>query len=166
MYQCHVASVDNLFGCQGHVLVRRMYGLLGSCRSAVETDAKHTALPRPSYADTPSLAKESLLPVSEICETILHDLKESVAFTLSSKLDCANFLGVVRAILLNPTNAIVGLPTKLSKMKKRTPANHITLDSADSSIPGLLQVVHSMVAVEIVHLEECRNIFYLPGGWP
>ena len=128
----------------------------------VETDAKYTVLPRPSYADTPSLAKESLLPVSEICETILHDLKESVAFTLSSKLDCANFLGVVRAILLNPTNAIVGLPTKLSKMKKRTPANHITLDSADSSIPGLLQVVHSMVAVEIVHLEECRNIFYLP----
>ena len=31
---------------------------------------------------------------------------------------------------------------------------------------SLLQVVHSKVAVEIVHLEECMKIFYLRGGWP
>ena len=58
------------------------------------------------------------------------------------------------------------LPTKLPKMKKMTPAIHIFLDNADSSIPGLLQVVHSFFVVDIVHLEDCMNMFDLPGGKP
>ena len=49
----------------------------------------------------------------------LHGVKESVAFTPSSDHDCAIFLGVVLAILLNPTNASVGLPTKLPEMCKK-----------------------------------------------
>ena len=39
-------------------------------------------------------------------------------------------------------------------------------NNANSSIPDMLQVLHSTVAVEIVHLEECTNIIYLPGSWP
>ena len=71
----------------------------------------------------------------------LHGLKESVALTHSSNLDCAIFLGVVRAMLLNPTNAVVGLATKLPKMKRMTPAIHISLDNVDFAIPGLIGAV-------------------------
>ena len=91
------------------------------------------------------------MSVREICEKkSRHGLKESVAITLSTNLGCAIFLGVVRAILLSTTNDIVGVPTKLPKMKKMTRATHIPLDNADSFIPGLLQAGYSMVAVEIV----------------
>ena len=76
----------------------------------------------------PSLARESLLLVNETpVRKNLRGLKESVACTPSSNLDCAIFLGVVRAIWLNPTNAIVGLPTKLPDMKMMTPANHMSI---------------------------------------
>ena len=55
------------------------------------------------------LQRNRYLFVSETLVNNLHGLKESVAFTPFSNLDCAIFLGVVRAILLNPTSAIVVL---------------------------------------------------------
>ena len=107
------------------------------------------------------------MSVREICgEKKLQCLNQSVAFALSSNLDCAIFRGVVRVILLNPTNVIVGFSTKLPEMKKMTTAIHTSLDNSDFTIPSLLKVVRLMVAVESVHLEECGNIFYLPAGWP
>ena len=79
------------------------------------------------------------------------------ACTPSSNLECAIFLGVVRAIWLNAHQVTED---------EDDDACEPSLNNADSSTPDLLQVVHSTVAVEIFHLEECTNIIYLPGSWP
>ena len=104
--------------------------------------------------------------VREICETKSTWLERACSRCSFHQPCRAIVLGVVRVILLNPTMATVGVPTRLPKVKKMTPAIRISLDSSDFSIPGLLEVVRLMVSVEIVHLEECRNVVYLPGGWP
>ena len=51
-------------------------------------------------------------------------------------------------------------------MKRMTPVIHTSLENFDFDTPHLIEVVHSMVAVEIVRLEECENCVDLPGGWP
>ena len=57
--------------------------------------------------------------------------------------------------------ATVGVPTKLPKMKRMTPAIPISLHYWDFTNPGLIGAVRLMIDVEIVHLEECRNFAYL-----
>ena len=136
---------------------------------------------RCSIFTCPSLARESLLPVSEtpvrknnrltgkeICK-VTWRFRKSVLIRSIPAIP-ANLvvlaMHVVLAILEVPTTANVGVPTKLPKMKKMTHAIHISLDNLDFATPGLIEVVRSMVVVEIVHLQKCRNCVYLPCTIP
>ena len=59
--------------------------------------------------------------------------------------------------------ATVGVPARLSKMKKM-PAIHVSHDNSDFAIPGLNEAVRRVVAVVLVHFAGCSNYPSLHGA--